>query len=91
MEVRGQGRETQYLDMHSQAARCVCVHRFIWLQSATFNVTKNKYSAQNELKQEEEQEDEVEEEEQEEEEGAFTSLLSDGQEGMLTGVSLFSC
>lgn len=86
--MRGQGRETQYLDMHSQAARCVCVYRFICLQSATFNLTKNKYSAQNELKQEEEQEDEVEEEEQEEEEGAFTSLLSVGQEGMLTVVFL---
>lgn len=61
--------------MHSQAARCVCVYRFICLQcqNVTFIPTKNKYSARNELKQEEEQ-DEAEEEEEVEEEGSVRSL-----------------
>lgn len=60
-----QGRETQSSDMHSQAARSVCVYRFIIHQSVRvcfiFIPTKNKYSAQTELKQEEEEEDEAEE------------------------------
>lgn len=57
--------------MHSQAARCVCVYRVIIRQCQSvfvFIPTKNKYSAQTELKQEEEEEAEEEEEEKEQEE-----------------------
>ena len=86
--MRGRGRGTQRLDMHSQAARCVCVYRFIFRQCVRvcfiFIPTKNKYSAQTELKQEREQEDEAEEEEEEEEEEGGVHSLSVCQEGMLT-------